>query len=513
MFLEKLFSKILVGILLTLLTLPCLSNQTLDVLFFNDYHGQVLEDSANHIPGMAKFTTAVKQVEAKHPNYILVSGGDNFMGPLISNIYNGQPIVKMMRYLNVKASAVGNHEFDWGAWRMAPWSRFGNFTFVSANIIDKRFNKTPRWAKPYVIIKKGGLKIAFIGLATQETKSTTKSENIKTFTLKDDLESLQTWIDYLNGGKDSSGKPNAIIALTHIPSWQEHKSNEITGDEITNILKNVHGLDAFISAHSHQLVAGKINNIPVLQAGCYGRAIGDFTLVFDDQGKLLKISSQLDILSDKIESLSPNKAMQYQADFYHQKIAKIMDQKIGEATAPFEHNHSIVGASTLGELISEAELQTTHAQVAIINYGGIRQSLGKGAITIGKIHNILPFDNYLINFKLSGASLKKIIEHGILNSKIGWSQFAGLKVTYDPKKPTNNHIVKFELADGTPIKDDQLYSVTTVDFIFDGGDGYNFTDSKDVERTKILLRDAAINMIRKEKVITPKPISTITLAQ
>lgn len=500
--LRKLFLTICF-VILTCYSFCSYANQTIDVIFFNDYHGQVLEDSANHIPGMAKFSTAVKELEAKHPNYILVSGGDNYMGPIISNLYYGAPINKMLRYLDVKASAVGNHEFDWGANRIQNYSKDGNFTFVAANITTTDY-KTPTWAKPYIIINKCGLKIAFIGLATHETLTTTKTENLKQIVFQDNVSSLQKWIDYLKAGKDPAGVPNAIIALTHIPSEQKHDASEIIGDEISALAKNTHGLDAIISAHSHQLVNGKINNIPIIQAGCNGQALGDFTLEFDTNGKLLKVDPELNILSDKINTLAPNKLMEAQANFYHKKIGAIMDRVIGHAAADLEHNKAATTITPLGNFIATAVKNAGASEVAIVNAGGIRLSLGKGPITVGNIYSILPFDNTLIRFMLSGADLKRTIEYGIMNPKMGFSQIAGIKATYDPTKPMYHRLVKIELTNGKPILDDQSYSVTTVDFVFNGGDGYNFAAAQQVERTNKLLRNVVIDAIRKAKVISPQ---------
>lgn len=501
MLFPKIIGKIVCAIAITLLTPAAYANQTVDLLFFNDFHGQVLEEKNDHIPGIAKFVTAVQTIEQQHPNYILVAGGDNYTGQIISDFHHGTPINEMMRYLGVKASAVGNHDFDWGSAYLAKFGQEGNFYFVAANLFDRNTHQRPNWAKPYLIIKKGNLKIALIGILTQETPRTTKSINFKKYYLANNIESLQYWIDYLKAGKDQNGIPNAIIALTHLPSWQAHPNDKITGDEINLLLNNIHGVDALVSAHSHQLVSGTIAGIPVLQAACHGKALGDFTLTFDDQGKLLSVTPTLDIFMNQTDHITPNQSMLDRVNRYHQQMARYMDQVIGEADADYLHHGKKGDICPLGRWVAKLMLQSSNTQIALVNRGGIRHSLLKGPVTLGSIHEMIPFNNYLVKFKLSGKNLKTVIEHALASSKNEPIELAGLKVFYDPTKPIGQRLVKMQLDNGSEILDNNYYRVVTIDFLFDGGGNYHFTNPKNVHYLN-LERAVVIAAIRKSKVIS-----------
>ena len=74
----------------------------------------------------------------------------------------------MMREIDVSASVAGNHEFNWGIECISKWERNGNFPFLAANILNKKTGKPVEWAKPYLMVEKNGVKVAFIGLATIE---------------------------------------------------------------------------------------------------------------------------------------------------------------------------------------------------------------------------------------------------------------------------------------------------------------------------------------------------------
>src|SRR3712207_4843728 len=111
-------------------------DKVVDVLMFNDFHGNLAEDvreKGKNI-GMAKMVGYVKEAIRKNPNTIVVSGGDNYQGTAMSNLTYGAPVSAMMKAMNVVASSVGNHEFDWGVSHMEKWQKDGGFDFLAANI-------------------------------------------------------------------------------------------------------------------------------------------------------------------------------------------------------------------------------------------------------------------------------------------------------------------------------------------------------------------------------------------
>ena len=126
------------------------SNQV-DILLFNDFHGNVAEDTRpgkGKNAGMAKMIAYAKTAQRENPNTIVVAGGDNYQGTAISNLTYGAPVSAMMKAMNVSVCAVGNHEFDWGVTNMTKWQKDGKFEFLAANIIDKKTKQPVSWAKP-----------------------------------------------------------------------------------------------------------------------------------------------------------------------------------------------------------------------------------------------------------------------------------------------------------------------------------------------------------------------------
>lgn len=491
--------KILRGFLiLAVCILTLVANaKEIDIITFNDFHGKADESlsAQEPNPGMAKFVDAILDLEKQNPNYVVVSAGDNYQGSALSNLTHGAIISEMMRLINVQASAVGNHEFDWGRDYLKTWSKEGKFTFLAANILDTKTHRILSWTKPYLIVKKDGVKIAFIGLATIETPYTTKRTNVSQLKFKNSATVTQYWINYLKAGKAKEGRPNVIIALTHIPSWQNLKTHEVFGKELLNLVEHTEGLNAVITGHSHQRVCGYMHHIPIIQAGKYGQNIGELKIDLNDKNKLEQIVPNIKKIHLQKNLLIPD----HQALEIYNNVQKTFKDKISEVIG-YAQNDLIhtrhQGISPLGKWVCDLVRKKIGAQVVILNGGSFRKSLLKGKIIVGDIYDIFPFDNYIVRFKLAGTDLKKTIENGLDDE-----QFSGVKVDLDLTAPHGKQIRSITLTDGTPIQADEYYDVAASDFMWIGGNSYNFSRAKDVVETYINIRDIIIDSF---KISSPK---------
>lgn len=480
---------------------------TVDIILFNDFHGNLAEDVSERGKnlGIAKIVAYVNEAVKKNPNTIVVSGGDNYQGTAMSNLTYGAPVSKMMKSINLLASAVGNHEFDWGVDLMEKWSNDGGFDFLAANIYNTETNESVKWAKPYKIVEKSGIKIAFIGLAHPDTITLTKAENVTGLEFRDPVTSAQEWVKYLKDGNAEEGVPDVIIALTHIDSSQDRDTKEITGNAVE--LANVDGLDVILSAHSHRTVAGEVNNVPIIQAYKYGRAMGIVSIELDEANKVKNIEAKVDEVYKQKNDLIPDEES---TKFYNEcetELKPILGEMVGKATADFTHDKSEPNVSLLGKWACDVMKKRTNVQVAIQNGGGLRRTMKKGDITMGDLYEIMPFDNSLVTLDLKGSDLKKAIDHGILNPDVGDGQFVGLIVEYDKDAEFENRITKIALEDGTPLDMNKYYSVVIPDFIYTGGDKYDFSNAENAVETFLPIRDVLVEAIKAAGEITPEPVN------
>ncbi len=494
----KMTKGLLISLLIFLLILSSTSfvlatEKEVVVLSINDYHGALA--SAGKNVGAAKLADAIKTEKAKNPEgTIIVSAGDNYQGSAMSNLLYGEPVSAVFKEMGIELSAVGNHEFDWGIDRITKWAEDGGFTFVCTNIYDIRTNEPVDWAEPFAIIERAGVKVGFIGLATPETAYKTLKANVVNYEFKDPVEIITEWVPKV---KDAGA--DIIIALTHLGSFQDKEGN-ITGEAAA--LCEVDGVDAVISGHTHQSVIGLVNNKPLVQAYYAGRSFAKLTFAFDENNRLVSAEPFLDHLYNRPDTLKDDANTLVIYEKYDEELGPVLGKVLGKTTVDLDHDR-YAGPSLLGEWVCELMKDKVGVQIAMTNGGGLRVPVPAGEITAGILYEVMPFDNTLYTMKLSGADVKANIEHGIMNDDIGWVQIAGVRVTYDPDAEAGNRITSMVLEDGTPIEIDKYYTVVTNDFMFTGGDNYNFENAKDGFDTFIPIRDAMMEAVEKVGVISP----------
>lgn len=495
----KLSKKLIIFSLAFLLILTSISfvlsaEKEIVVLSINDFHGSLASSGKN--VGAAKLVDAIKTEKAKNPEgTIIVSAGDNYQGSAMSNLLYGEPVSAMFKEMGIELSAVGNHEFDWGVDRITKWAEDGGFTFVCTNIYDKRTNQPVDWAEPFAIIEREGIKVGFIGMATPETAYKTLKANVINYEFIDPVEVITEWVPKV---KDAGA--DIIIALTHLGSFQDKEGN-ITGEAVA--LSEVDGVAAVISAHTHQSVSGLVNGKPLVQAYYNGRSIAKLTFVFDENNKLVSAEPFLDELYKRPDTLKDDTNTLAIYNKYNEELKPVLGKILGKTTVDLDHDR-YAGPSLLGEWACEIMKDKVGVQIAMTNGGGLRVPIPAGDITAGILYEVMPFDNTLYTMKLSGADVKANIEHGIMNEDIGWVQIAGVRVTYDPKAEAGNRITSMVLEDGTPVEMDKYYTAVTNDFMFTGGDNYNFKNAKDGLDTFIPIRDAMMDAVEKAGVISPE---------
>lgn len=469
------------------------------IVTFNDFHGSLAESKSD--VGAAKLVGEIKRVKEENPNTVVVTGGDIYQGSAMSNLLKGKPVTAMLKEMGLEFSAVGNHEFDWGYEHIPDWAKAGEFDFLASNIYEKETGEPVEWAKPYGVVEREGKKVGFIGLATPETAYKTKPDNVAHLEFKDPVEATKTWVNYL----ENEEKVDAVVVLSHLGSEQNRETGEITG-EIVEVAE-VPGVDAIISAHSHQRVEGKVNGVPVIQAYKNGRNLGYVNLKFDDKNELV-VTTKLDDISKRKDTLPVDKNMEDILAKFEADLAPVMNEKVTDLSVDLPHNRD-TGVSPMGATVAETMRRIVDADIAITNGGGVRAPLMAGTITVGDMYTILPFDNTLVTMEMKGSDIIKVLEHGIEPDNFGWGQHAGVKLWYTPGAERGEKITSVRLADGTKLENDKYYTVVTNDFMAVGGDSYDFSAAKNVVDTNLVIRDEMANYWRENGIEPITDLSTL----
>lgn len=419
----------------------------------------------------------------------------------MSNLLKGEPVTAMLKEMGLEFSAVGNHEFDWGYEYIPDWAKAGEFDFLASNIYEKETGEPVEWAKPYGVVEREGKKVGFIGLATPETAYKTKPDNVAHLEFKDPVEATKTWVDYL----ENEENVDAVVVLSHLGSEQNRETGEITG-EIVEVAE-VPGVDAIISAHSHQKVEGKVNGVPVIQAYKNGRNLGYVNLKFDYKDELV-VTTKLDDISKRKDTLPVDKNMEDILAKFEADLAPIMNEKVADLSVDLPHDRD-TGVSPMGATVAETMRRIVDADIAITNGGGVRAPLMAGTVTVGDMYTILPFDNTLVTMEMKGSDIIKVLEHGIEPDNFGWGQHAGVKLWYTPGAERGEKITSVRLADGTKLENDKYYTVVTNDFMAVGGDSYDFSAAKNVVDTNLVIRDEMANYWRENGIDPITDLATL----
>ena len=465
----------------------------LQIVTVNDFHGALIENGKNI--GAAKLVQYLIEERTKNPTgTLLLSAGDMFQGSLDSNLLYGKPVVDVMNYVKFDAMTLGNHEFDWGISILKERMAQSQFPYLCGNIVDKKTGKPIDFVKPYIILERKGIKIAVIGIATQETAIKTNPKIIENYTFLDPATAVHALLPEV---KQKGAE--IIILLTHLGSTMDGEGN-ITGDAAL-LARKVTGIDGIVSGHSHQIVYGQVNDIPIVQAAYNGRAVGKIELLFNKQThKVEKAIPSVTLLP--YPGLQADLRMQEIINQAEQEIEPVKNIVVGKTISALSHDRYERKETKLGQWVTDTMRQATKADIAFQNTGGLRTGIPAGNITMGNLYEVIPFDNTLYTVEMSGQEIIEVLEYGLRNEKIGMLQYSGINVSYQMGGEERGQILSVRMINGTPLNLSQTYKVVTNDFMAAGGDGYIFfKKGKNLYDTCITLRDIIADEIRSQKVI------------
>ncbi len=429
--------------------------KTITIIHTNDTHSRVTDGI-----GFGKIAAMVKEQKAKNPNTLVLDAGDTFHGQTIATLVKGESIVRIMNAIGYDAMTPGNHDFNYGYERLVELTKMAAFPVLSANV--KQADNRPLLT-PYIIKEVDGVKVGIFGLSTPETTFKTHPKNVEGLTFADPVTVAKDMVAEL---KD---KVDVIVALAHIGL---DATSDVTSEEIAIAVPEI---DLIIDGHSHTvLTEGKtVGSTLIASTGEYNANVGVVELTFTDDKLTTK---QAKLMSKDAMASAPDEAVAAAIKTITDEQKPILEQVIGSTPVKLEGAREVVrkGESNLGNLITDAMVSITGADVALTNGGGIRASIELGEVTKGEVITVLPFGNYIVTKKIKGADIKAALELGTKGYPGlvgGFPHVSGMTYTIDMTRPAGDHIASV-MVDGQPLVMDQEYILATNDFMADGGDNY-----------------------------------------
>jgi 2',3'-cyclic-nucleotide 2'-phosphodiesterase (5'-nucleotidase family) len=455
---------------------------TITILSFNDYHGAFVRDSSNNIPGAAIFVQTLLDMKQANRNSVIVSVGDNFSGSYFAKVTEGNPIKAVFDTDSVKLSAVGNHEFDWKKDFLLDIAK--DIPHLAANIYDSTevFNKI---IPPYKIVNipvngKSDFKLVFIGLTTTETGEKTNPEYISNLRFDAPNKKL---VDSLINNTPEVKNADMKVLLMHVGTKMEH-GEPVIMEENAQDLPYADNITAIISGHSHHVVLGKINNIPVIQAGTNGSYIGKLQFEITIKDSKLQPINYIEGDTIKVSGNKANINIEDSVTFYMKKYG--LDSVYVQSTEALIHDrtknlktYTRVGTPVTASFAAKYRAvlpEDTRFVIGVNQFNGIRQGLPQGDITKLQVGNSLPFGGNLGAYKFTGATLKKLLSSGRTNIN-GYLQTSNV-ILYTDNDTT---VIRVFSLEGVEIQDTDECVVICDAFLAGGGDKYDaqlFKDNK-----------------------------------
>ena len=534
------------------------------LIAFNDFHGN-LKTPGLRVPvadatqstgfrfvaagGIEQFSALVQSIKAKNPNHVVVSAGDMVGAtPLLSALFNDEPIIEAMNLVGIDFHGVGNHEFDYGIKHLkrlqsggckvdektgkpdcdgrAPYAG-ANFAFLAANVIEEATGKPlfPAWG----VKEFDGIKVAFIGMTMRGTPAIVRPGGADGVSFRDEVDTVNALVPQIR-----AQGIEAIVVLVHEGGVQSGGIDDCTdfiGDFKGIVERFDRAVDVVISAHTHRYYICNIGGKLVTSAGSYGTLLTEIDLTLDRKTRRIVDKSARNLLvrpdGPKDARLAPL------IESYDRLVKPRENRVVATVTRELPIMANAAGESLLGNLIADAhtsfrstitravavELGLSEAHfasnpprnIAFNNPGSLRAPLipgPDGGVTFGDLFKIQPFQNDLITMVLTGAQLKEALEQQFTGDRVrimGISR--GFSYTWDNARPNGDKVIADSIKlNGIVVKPDERYRVIANSFLAGGSEGFS-AFLKGTDRLVGLLDvEALVNYLSSVSPYSPPPI-------
>ena len=496
-----------------LATVASPTNKAVQVLQLSDLHGAIEVGTSFGAALLASNWEADRKANVAT---IALSSGDNIgAAPPISTEFEEIPTIETLNSIKLDVSIPGNHEHDRKLDHLNKMIGLSNFQWVVSNYDADSLavlKSGTKQMKNFSIIERGGVKVGVVGSNTPETIEQVFPGNLdyvsasgakQTITINPGVAGVNKAIT-----EAKAAGAEIVIALLH-QGWLQNADGTAKG-QLNELAAQIKGATAIYGGHSHQTFAsvtpGTIRSTPVVLGQTRNAGVEyTRTQICIKRGKVVGQSIQhvLKAAAPTINTgvvstvTTQDAAAAAMVKTYKDQLTAKLDVKIGTVSGVFPRGGTPAversGETPMGNYIADLMRAKYKTDFAVQNGGGIRDTFpaktyipantslvrtGTGAldVTLGDAFTVFPFGNQIATSVVTGENLWKALENGVGGNYPGdgrFPQISGFKFSFDSTKPAGSRIVEVTKLDGTAIpKDAKQYTITTLDFVIYGGDGY-----------------------------------------
>jgi 2',3'-cyclic-nucleotide 2'-phosphodiesterase (5'-nucleotidase family) len=462
-------------LLVSILPGPVLAAPSLTILHINDLHGWMLphpgEGGSTEVGGLARMAALVER--SKRGPTLFVAAGDLMQGTNLSNFSRGKAVIEGLGLMGLDASAVGNHDFDYGLETLRRRASEAAFPFLAANVEGPGAEFLTGW----VVRRAGPFRVALFGLTTVETPIVTHPDNVRGLTFRSPVETARRLVP------DLRRRADLVVCLSHLGLAEDRR-----------LAAAVPGIDVIVGGHTHTMLESPlpVGSTHVVQAGERGDVLGVLELEMKD-GRVASASGRLVPVDGSAGEEKKTTAL---VERYRREAEGILGEVVGRAAVDFIGRREMVRTveTNLGNLVADAVREAVPSDAAVVNGGAIRAGVPAGEVTAAHLYNVLPFDTFIVAFELKGSEVRALLEDGLGGLGImggGFPQVSGMSYSFDASAPAGSRLREVRIG-GAALRDDETYVVALNDFLAAGGDGYRGLEGKKpaAGRPGYFLRDA-----------------------
>lgn len=494
-------------------------------LQFSDFHGALPPGRGR--AGAAVLASAFARDRAAVAPTFTVSSGDSIGGsPPISAVFEEVPTIQALNLMGLDVSTFGNHEHDRPLPHLRRMIDLSRFPWVVSNYSSLApLQGSRNGTKPYVLLRRDGITVGVVGMNTEDTPEVVKAGNLSYGRGLQQEVAISASVRGVQARVDEARRAGAqiVVALLH-QGWQENSNGKALG-RLPEIAAQLRGVDVVYGGHTHQQYQSMANRSPVIEVPNSGQGYSRTRVCLDTRtGRVLGSAAEY-VPAAALAGLTPDPRTQTLVQRYERELAARLDGLVGRVdavlprggTPPVERS----GETPLGDLTADTVRAKYGTQLALIAGGSIRDTLpssgytpldptlrrpspgstGPYDVALGDVMAVFPFGDEVATTSLSGDQLWQALENGVS----GWPsdgrfpQVSGLRYAFDPTRPSGSRVTAVTLADGTPIRRDATqYTIATVAYLVNGGDGYAGVFNPDLATVREPLLDALLERLRED---------------
>jgi 5'-nucleotidase/UDP-sugar diphosphatase len=452
-------------LLAAILVADAASAQTAKVTFIlvNDIYGMgdELHPDGKRRGGFARLAAVVRAEQAKNENVIFAHAGDTLSPSLMSGLDRGAHIIQLTNMIPPHIFVPGNHEFDFGKDVFLKRMAEARFPVYAANLRGPNARPLPNF-RERTLMTFDGVRIGLTGATLDETPLTSSPEDLQFLPT---VASTRTQADLLR--KEGA---DFVVAVVHADRKQDYE------------LLAGRNIDLILTGHDHDLFINYDGRNAVVESSYDAHYVVciDVTFKITEQDGRRSVAWWPEFRVIDTATVTPDPDVAALVAEFEKELAREMDAAVGATAVELDSRNATVRTreAAIGNLITDAMRASTKADVAIMNGGGIRA--GKvyppgTSITRRDVLEEVPFNNRVVTVDLTGAALRRAIEHGLAQLPGAGGRFpqvSGMTIVANRSFPPGSRVISIRVGKA-PLDAKRTYRVATNDFLARGGDGYS----------------------------------------